>query len=336
MKKHDKVTHISQTDHPAESVDQTEPLSIKSLIPVLLLLLVSLGILILSLQKTQDMRSRATVTGTTLALSPATKTAAIGETFYLGSTMDTHTDTVSAAELHLSYDPTAIQILEFTPGTILPVVLVPETHANGAISVTLGAQPASPFKGADIVGTWTVKILAAKQSSVSYTSSTKIAAIGKPTNALDSTTGSIITGGTGSTPTGTTTPTETPIPTPTSTPPPTPTPVPTKTPTPTSTPTPTPTPTPVPTNTPAPTSTPTPRPATPTATPTPRATLTPTPTPSSTALTGFGQIGTTIQPPVHTPLITPTEAPAQQTSTPTFFERFIISIISFFVNLFRK
>ncbi len=175
-------------------------------------LLMGMGIVILLMKNTQDTRSRATLTGTTLALSPATKAGSIGETFSVGITMNTDTDTVSAAELHLSYDPTAIQITSFTPGTQLPVILVPETHTNGAIAVTLGTQPTSPFKGAGIVGTWTVKILATKQSSVSFTSATQVAALGKSTNALASKTGSTITGTAAGTPTPT--PLSSPTPTP--------------------------------------------------------------------------------------------------------------------------
>jgi hypothetical protein len=192
---------------------------------LLVVLFAGIAITMLSLQTQKDTRSRATLTGPTLALSPATKTATIGETFSLGITMNTNADTVSAAELHLSYDPTAIQILSFTPGAILPVVLVPETHTNGVISVILGVQPASPFKGADIMGTWTIKILAAKQSSIAFTSATRVAALGKDTDALVSATGTTIIGTLVSTPTPTKTPTPTPLPSGTPGPSPTPTPL---------------------------------------------------------------------------------------------------------------
>ena len=189
------------------------------LIPMVMILIIGIGFFMLTQQKTQDTQSRASLTGVTLALSPANKTATIGETFTLGITMNTDTDTVSAAELHLSYDPTAIEIVIFTTGTPLPIVLTPETHTNGAISVTLGVQPTTPFKGANIVGTWTIKILTAKQSSMSITSDTQVAALGKTTNALVSSTGSTIVGISAPTntliPTATSTPTIKPTPTPT-------------------------------------------------------------------------------------------------------------------------
>jgi len=50
--------------------------------------------------------------------------------------MDTDNDTVSAAELHISYDPASIQIVSFFPGTTLPVILTPETHAAEHFSGT--------------------------------------------------------------------------------------------------------------------------------------------------------------------------------------------------------
>jgi|GEM_PF-3513908 len=151
-----------------------------------------IGVTIMTSQ--QNIRSRAAATGTALALSPATKTAKIGDTITIGATINTGSDTVSAIELHLTYDPTAIQILSFTPGTLLPVVLTPESHAKGIISVTLGVEPTSPWKGAGIVGTWSIKILADKQSSLNFANSTQVAAIGKTTNTLASSTGSTITG----------------------------------------------------------------------------------------------------------------------------------------------
>jgi hypothetical protein len=182
------------------------------LLPIVVLFIAGIALVLLSQQKTQDMRSRAALTGPTLALSPTTKTVVVGESFTVGATINTNTDTVSAAELHLTYDPAAIQVLSFTPGTVLPVVLSPETHANGSISVTLGASPTSPFKGTDIVGTWTMKMIAAKQPSIQFTSTTAVAALGKPTNALAGTTGSTITvSGTAVTPLSTSHPTLTPV-----------------------------------------------------------------------------------------------------------------------------
>lgn len=159
-----------------------------------------LAVGLVALNSSHDVRSKASNNGPILALSPGSQSMAIGKTFSVGITLNANEDAISAAELHLSYDPTAIQIVRFTPGTTLPVVLVPETHVNGVIAVTLAAKPPTPFKGAGIIGTWTVKILAAKQSSIQFTAQTSVAALGKTTNALASQTGSTIIGIGGNTP----------------------------------------------------------------------------------------------------------------------------------------
>jgi hypothetical protein len=165
---------------------------------LLTLAIVSFGAIIglSTLNSSKDIRSKATNTGPVLALSPATTTATVNQTISIGMTLNTNDDTVSAAELHLTYDPTAIEIVSFTPGSKLPVVLSPETHANGTISVALGVQPTAPFKGADIIGTWSVKILAAKTSSIAFATTTQVASLGKTTNSLAGSTGSSITGST--------------------------------------------------------------------------------------------------------------------------------------------
>ncbi len=189
----------------------------KSILPILfaiLIMIVGLGVGLIFMQNSQDIRSKASNTGSTLALSPASKQATVEETFSVGATINTNDDTVAAAELHLTYDPTAIQILSFTPQTGL-VVLTPETHTNGSIAVTLGVPPTNPFKGSEIIGTWTVKTLANKQSSIAFTSATQVAALGKSTNTLASATGSTITTGiVTATPALGVTPSPTPNPTP--------------------------------------------------------------------------------------------------------------------------
>lgn len=302
---------IQQTDTPLpEYHAPPKRLPLFSLLGALVLLM-GMGVVILSMKNTQDTRSRATLTGVSLALSPSTKTGAVGTTFSVGMTLNTNTDTVAAAELHLSYDPSAIQIVSFTPGAPLPVVLVPETHANGAIYVTLGVQPTAPFKGAGIVGTWTVKILSAKQSSITVTSATQVAAIGKTTNALVSAAGLAVTG-TSSSVTSTPTPTH----------------IPGATNTPTSTPTHSPTPT--PTHVPGATNTPT---STPTVTPThiPGATNTPTPIPTEVIENPLSS-GQAIDD--YSPFSG--NVPEPEIPTTSIFQQFFSAIIQFFLGLFQK
>lgn len=191
--------------------------SIISIIFLTLLLAGGLGIGLTSMGKPQQLRSKATNNGPVLTINPSTKTLDVGQATSLGIILNTNDDTASAVELHLAYDKTAIQVTGFTAGTILPVILKPATFTNGTVDVVLGAQPTAPFKGSGILGTMTIKKLSSKQSTLTFMSTTQVAAIGKTTNALASATGASIGSsgaGTGNSPTPTHMPGATNAPTP--------------------------------------------------------------------------------------------------------------------------
>ena len=159
---------------------------------IILLFFVAIFTITLLVKISSKIRTKASFSGPTLSIMPASKEASLQETFSLEMIIDTNEDTVSAVDLHLNYDTTAFQIISFKVGTFLPVVLVPEKHENGSLTVTLGSQPDAPFKGSGIIGTLEVKATAAKQSSVSFDSDTQIAAIGKSNNVLGTTSESLI------------------------------------------------------------------------------------------------------------------------------------------------
>ncbi len=151
-----------------------------------------------NLGNSTEKRAKAGNTAPTLSMSPSTLNGNVGDVATIGITMNTHADTVAAGEFQFTYDPAAIQLIGFTHGKALPVVLVPFANTNSTASVTLGVQPTAPFKGSDIIGTFQVKILSARQSSLGFGNATKIASIGKDTNSLASAVGTTITGtGTG-------------------------------------------------------------------------------------------------------------------------------------------
>lgn len=166
-----------------------------------LMLMGGLAAGLLSLNSSTDIRSKASNDGIMISIHPATQLGTIGSTASIGITINTNNDTISATQLKLAYDPTAIQVLRFVPGSFMPVVLMPEAHEGGILSVTLGVEPTAPFKGSGIIGTLQVKILSAKQSSLTFTHETQVAAIGKTTNALVSASGATIVGTTAETPT---------------------------------------------------------------------------------------------------------------------------------------
>lgn len=207
------------------------------LIFVLILLMGGLfGAMLLS-GKGTELRSRATNTGPKLSIIPANKSLPVGQQFTFTLSLNTQADTVSAVQLELSFDQTAVDNVTFTNGSILPVVLKAATVANGKVRVALGVNPASPYKGTGVLGTLRVRGKSAKQSTIAFTNNTAVASLGKATNALASKIGSTVTVTASGSPTNT--PTQPPGPTNTPTPGPSPTPTPTLAP---GEPTPTPTP----------------------------------------------------------------------------------------------
>ncbi len=140
----------------------------------------------------QFFRGKAASSGPTLTIAPSTKTSTVDEVYSLSVILNTDTDTVSAVELHLTYDSAALEIQSFTPGTDLPVVLSPTVIGGGSLAVTLGVSPTAPFKGSTTLGTLSVKALTSATSSISFAGSTLVASIGKPANSLASATGAQI------------------------------------------------------------------------------------------------------------------------------------------------
>lgn len=268
--------------------------------------------------KKQDLRNRAANAGPTLALVPTNKQAATGDTFSIGITLNTDTDTVSAVELHMTFDPTAIQVQSFTAGTALPVVLTPFSASNGNIAVTLGVQPTSPFKGSAIIGTLNIKTIRTKTSEISFASTTTVASLGKTTNALAGSSGSQITvpGANTPTPTPTTTPAKTPTPTPAQSGP---------------------TPTSAPAGTPAPT--PTPQPNNFFGLFFPKASPTPAPIPRSSNRVSFNNLSGSVSPvpsPTPLPAVTGEETLGKPTSLLASIKEFLNVVLQVLTGKIRK
>src|SRR3972149_7273203 len=118
----------------------------------LVFLVISINIGLFALKIPQIIQNRAATPNVVLAVNPSLKSCTSGETFPLQISLDTGTASVTAVELHLTYDPTAVEVLSFTPGSPLPVILAPAVFANGSLSVTLGVQPTSPFNGVGFIG----------------------------------------------------------------------------------------------------------------------------------------------------------------------------------------
>lgn len=278
----------------------------KKLLGLVSLFILAVGLLVslnLASQK-QELRKKASANGSILSIEPASLSVNIGDTFSLAVMINTQSDTVSSAELHLTYDPAIIQGLTITSGSLLPTAVVRGRIGGGTADIVLGSDiifdkdgnqvpnPPPPGSIGPLVTLTFTALNPSASTAINFADTTYIAAIGSDENSLASKSGANITINTVAnpsqtpTPSLTGTPSATPIPTITLIP--SNTPVPTLTATPIPSRTPTPSATPIPSNTPVPT--PTVGPASPTASPpvTPSPTmpnyptLTPTVIPSAT------------------------------------------------------
>lgn len=138
----------------------------------------------------QELRSQA-VPATTLTFDPNEATKTVGETFTLSVTINTGSNSVSGAELHIQYDSsklTAVSI-DIADEPFLPLVLVDGTAAGGFAFITLGSQPDKPKKGTGTLATITFRATASTGGAptlVKFTTDTRIAGTGEIGNVLAS------------------------------------------------------------------------------------------------------------------------------------------------------
>lgn len=179
------------------------------LLIVMLILFAALPAIIFLAMRSQEIRNKA-APATTLSLSPATVSKAVGEEFTLEVKMNTATNQIVAVELNLLFDPTKLQAEWIHNGTMFPNILSSGTVGNGTASIAVGAtNTITPVTGIGTVATVKFKALAATTSpiSVRFSQDTFVGALGEgQVNALTSTAPATITIGSGSqgiTPTGT-------------------------------------------------------------------------------------------------------------------------------------
>ncbi len=159
-----------------------------ALLFLLLLIITAFG-MFLSNKTTTGYKTKAAGNGIALTLIPSTVAAPAGSDFPVTVSMNTNEKTVSAAEIHLSYDPTKLKVKTVTTLDYLPVILVPATVGSGTATFILGSQPTAPKKGAGILATLTFTSFTSLPSRISFANNTQVAAIGQTSNAIDTMTG---------------------------------------------------------------------------------------------------------------------------------------------------
>ncbi|MBI4028993.1 MAG: hypothetical protein HY376_01385 [Candidatus Blackburnbacteria bacterium] len=162
---------------------------------VLVFLTVGLVVGMLLVKQQQDLRKNA-APATTLSILPPTKTANVGDEVNLTVQMNTATNTVTYAELGVTFDPQKLTLKDFTPlSEMLPIVFVsPQiNNTTGTATIKLTAQPANPPQGQG--GLATLKFIAKGPgtATVSFTPQTLIQGVNEGTNVLASQNSATIT-----------------------------------------------------------------------------------------------------------------------------------------------
>lgn len=178
----------------------------------------------------QRANTRTQASGAVLSLSPTNANPKVGDTFTVAVAINTSGLSATGADLKIGYDPNILEAQSIQAGTFLPTVFVPGSISNGVASITVGALTDTsgphPASGVGVLAQIVFRAKAPGTTTISYNSSTAVAAVGQSSNVAGTLTPVQITvSGTAPSPSGT------PVPTPTKSPSPTPTKLPTPIPT---------------------------------------------------------------------------------------------------------
>lgn len=120
----------------------------------LLLLLIAVPITVFFLGREQDLRSKA-APATTLAFNPGSISKNVGDVFSLDIQIDTGGNNVAIAELHLTYDASALEALSITNGPAAPFIAASGVVGPGTASISVRAESSTK----PITGTGTIAIV---------------------------------------------------------------------------------------------------------------------------------------------------------------------------------
>ncbi|MBI3576601.1 hypothetical protein HY086_01005 [Candidatus Gottesmanbacteria bacterium] len=157
-------------------------------------LLILLGVLIFATvgwiarpQKTQEVRSRAAA-ASTLSFEPADLSTGLGQTVSIAVNVVPSTNIVTAAELHLQFDPALLELVSISPASVFSVLTASVIdNSAGQASITVGAPPLSPVQAPTSVATVAFRTKSSLGSAgVSLTADTKVAALNEERNAVSS------------------------------------------------------------------------------------------------------------------------------------------------------
>lgn len=186
---------------------------------ILGVLILTLGLAggLLGLKNEQDKRSRASGENeANLTLVSTKSNVEIGEEFDVNVLINAKENKVSAAEVHILFDPQYFEGKSITKGTFLPVVIRDGVIEGGEAKIILGSEPDEPKKRAGTLVRLRLKALAEVSSSeIKFDAlKTQVSAVGLTENIvgkLENTTVSISLTGASPSPSPSSSPTPSPL-----------------------------------------------------------------------------------------------------------------------------
>lgn len=161
----------------------------------LLLLTITVFIILLVYKSSSGYKTKAAGTGVALTLIPSIISAPAGTDFTVTVGINTNDKTISAAELHLTFDTAKLQAKSITPFGYLPVVLTSGSIGSGTVLIVLGSQPTAPQKGSGILATVIFTSLSNDSTLIEFDSHTQVAGLGETNNVVDTMTGAQVNTG---------------------------------------------------------------------------------------------------------------------------------------------
>lgn len=164
------------------------------LVSIFLLGAIPVGIYLVG--QNQELRKKA-APATTLAITPATIQKNVGDEFSLEVTIDSGENQVVAAELHIVFDPSKLEMETISNGPLFPNILASGAIEGGTASITVGAADVKqPIKGTGTVAVVKLKAIAKTDSpvAVKLASNTFVGGLGEgAVNVLVGTTPATVT-----------------------------------------------------------------------------------------------------------------------------------------------
>lgn len=158
-------------------------------------LLVGLVSAIILTQSSQEIRKKASTniyTPASLSLVPGNINKSVGDIFSVSVMLTTGDDSVSGVKLHLTYDSQKLEAQNIVPEQFLPVILKAGQAGGGNVTLTVGSQPNQAQKGSGALASISFKILSSGTAQINFAPDTKVAAVGKSSNALGSSIGATV------------------------------------------------------------------------------------------------------------------------------------------------